>query len=384
MKCFSSLLLCLPFFLSNVAALALMVQSSPQVGTPTEVSWSKQPSDPAELKFDLRLVRDGLTDVGLAAANIFADAKDVYGQLDVVFPKAGKYNLVAVTGPHYFNIGRSNQVEAVAPTSTTSCTVSPTGPVSQLPNNPSSPPQQPVSAAKTEVNLPVVVGVIVGVILLIGFLVALFIVLRRRRDSQLDDSNRRISFYKDLMVQARTPSPDIEGGIIIPYPFVTSPSIQPPPPAVRPLPKPVEDKEPKYPVSPPLSEPTGGLRRMPTAHLGTGHIVPPPRGPRDRGPSRGLSRSSNARRTDDSTPEPPSSEESITLTARQQGLLDRMAQIRGQMAELQRHPHPGPNTQIVLSNMQRQLNWLAETQESPWALGDTDVRPPEYTRHMTP
>jgi len=59
------------------------------VGASTLVFWNREPSDPVDLSFDLRFVQDTFFDVGLAKANVVPSADQQFGELDVVFPKAG-------------------------------------------------------------------------------------------------------------------------------------------------------------------------------------------------------------------------------------------------------------------------------------------------------
>ncbi|KAF9533251.1 hypothetical protein CPB83DRAFT_538822 [Crepidotus variabilis] len=97
MKCLSFFLLC--GFLSPVASVLLSVDpTQPLVGQSSTVTWTREPSDPDDLNFDLRFVQDGSKDVGLALANIYPADDEDSGTVAVMFPSAGKYTLVAVTG----------------------------------------------------------------------------------------------------------------------------------------------------------------------------------------------------------------------------------------------------------------------------------------------
>jgi len=101
------------FFLSNVAALNITVQPDTIVGLPSLVLWTRQPGDGSDLLvFDLRFVKPGDEDIGLALANIQARPSTQFGTAQVVFPIPGPCVLVAVNGPDFTRIGQSDQVNA--------------------------------------------------------------------------------------------------------------------------------------------------------------------------------------------------------------------------------------------------------------------------------
>ena len=78
------------FFLSNVAALSITVQSNTIVGQRSLVLWAREPSDGnGLLVFDLRFVKPGDEDVGLALANIQAPPSTQFGTVQVVFQSPG-------------------------------------------------------------------------------------------------------------------------------------------------------------------------------------------------------------------------------------------------------------------------------------------------------
>ena len=78
------------FFLSDVAALSITVQPNTIVGQPSLVLWTREPSDGnGLLVFDLRFVKPGDEDVGLALANIQAPPSTQYGTVQVVFQSPG-------------------------------------------------------------------------------------------------------------------------------------------------------------------------------------------------------------------------------------------------------------------------------------------------------
>jgi len=74
--------------ISNVASLGIVLQSQTIVGGPSLVLWTRDASDPITMDFDLRLVQ-GLSDVGLALANLRMNADDQFGTASVTFPSAG-------------------------------------------------------------------------------------------------------------------------------------------------------------------------------------------------------------------------------------------------------------------------------------------------------
>lgn len=106
--------------------------------------------------------------------------------------------------------------------------------------------------------------------------------------------------------------------------------------------------------------------------LASGHVVPSPKGPR---PS--TKRLTHIRIV--VSPRPPL-EPAPPRTRRQQEIFDRIVMLRAQMVQIRDQP----DTEHILDDMQRQIVWLREQEQSPWALHKTDVVPPGYVRYMTP
>ena len=69
----------------------IIVQPDTIVGQPTLVLWTRDPASDGygELAFDLRFVRPGPVDVGLAHSNIRATSSTQFGMVSVVFLSAG-------------------------------------------------------------------------------------------------------------------------------------------------------------------------------------------------------------------------------------------------------------------------------------------------------
>jgi len=194
-------------FHSNVAALSIMIQPDTIVGQQSLVVWTREPSDGNEqLVFDLRFLSPGppAKDVGLALANVQASPSTQYGTVKVVFPSAGLYQLVAVSGPNYVNLGKSSTVNAYQiPTSTPTPTPTPT-PSSTSQSIPSAttsakPKTEPItrSAHRTK-NVGAIIGGTLGGVVFLGLLAALVIWFLRRRQP-IDD--KRWSFHRHMMVR---------------------------------------------------------------------------------------------------------------------------------------------------------------------------------------
>lgn len=64
-------------------------------------------------------------------------------------------------------------------------------------------------------------------------------------------------------------------------------------------------------------------------------------------------------------------------TPRQMRLGDRIEQLEKQMAGLRRQNRGQGGLVKVLEDMQMQVEWLQRHWNSPWALGETDVAPPQ-------
>lgn len=214
-------------------------------------------------------------------------------------------------------------------------------------------------------------GVFGGLSLLSVIVFAIFYFRRRRRSNE----DSRISFHGERMVQ-QTPSHDSNpsvgkggkgGKIIIPYPFMaprssfgstsqdtTSYDIEAfplPPPAITSLPASLSESRPSTP-------------------LGSGHIVPPPLGPRDR--------SKSVRRTEPIT----ASRAHAAPTARQRQLAEKLTEVEQQLGKVKSEPKPSPSTIVLVDDLEMQRAWLVKQQDSLWALERIDTLPPGYSRYM--
>jgi len=196
-------------FHSNVAALSITIQADTIVGQQSLVVWTREPSDGDEqLVFDLRFLSPGPPpmDVGLALANIQAPPSTQYGTVKVVFPSAGPYQLVAVSGPDYVNLGKSSPVNAYQiPTSTPTPTPSPSPSSSISQSIPSAttsvgPKINPIATSGTrhKKNVGAIIGGTLGGVVFLGLLATLVIWCLRRRQP-IDD--KRWSFHRHMMVR---------------------------------------------------------------------------------------------------------------------------------------------------------------------------------------
>jgi len=325
------------FFLSNVAALNITVQSEEIVGQPSLVLWSREPSDGnGQLIFDLRFVKPGDEDIGLALANIQAPPSTEFGTLQVVFPSAGSYLLVAVTGPGYTRIGQSGQVNAfqvpttsiptstsqpvssttssVKPSSTSFSATSSAKPSSTSPSATSSAkPTTIPSGTNRKKNLGAIIGGTLGGVAFLGLFAALGIMFLRRRPTEDDKRNRRWTFHRDKMIlppvlDIRRTSPmntqflssgDIEQQVGLPHEDITT-----------------------IPTSPVvmMASPSGSRPLLKSPHRPL-PLTPP-----------------------------------VPLNPHQEDLMVQMQQIRSQMTELKKNA--GPTQHIILDDLQKQLNWL--------------------------
>jgi len=189
------------FFLSNVAALNITIQSNTIVGQPSLVLWAREPSDgDGLLIFDLRFVKPDNKDAGLALANIQAPPSTEFGTAQVVFQSPGSYLLVAVSGPDYAWIGQSSQVNAFqAPT--TSIPTSTSQPVHSVTSSAKPTSTSSASGAPRKKNLGAIIGGTLGGVAFLGLVAALGIVfLRRRRQPEPTRVTRRWTFHRDKMV----------------------------------------------------------------------------------------------------------------------------------------------------------------------------------------
>lgn len=379
MKCFILFVLCLASLFSNVYSLGLNITTLD--GYTAVVHWNREAFDPDPLTFDLRFVIAPYYDVGLAEASLSPRSTESSGNITVKFPQDGKYMLVAVAGPNSFQIGRTAATEVpgstTVPTPSQTPTPSPTPTTSPTPTPPSTVSPSPSKSLpamgsvclQQKPNVPAIVGgVIGGISLTAAIIFAIFYVCRRH-----SKQDNRISFHGERMVQQLSPDgqdPSVwrQGGVIIPYPFTVPGSglgstrqssretdieqgLAVPPPAMTSIP-------PKAPES------------RPSTPLPSGHVVPPPRGPRDR--------SKSVRRTESTRTSRPDSEP----TARQRRLADKLGEIEKQIENIKSEPKPSPSTVVLLDDLEMQKAWLVKQRDSMWALEEVDSLPPGYSRYM--
>ncbi|KAF8186708.1 hypothetical protein BJ912DRAFT_1042944 [Pholiota molesta] len=428
MKCLFFLLTSFVLFVSHVASLDIHVSPQAIASSSTLVAWTRSDTDLGKFQFDLRFFQND-ADTGLALANIQMEDNTDFGSTNVVFPSAGTFVLKAVTGPRNTNIGTSNTVQIVAPISSTSASTSTTSSQSStttstsasttvaVPTTTSASPttsgsstdlsrsstsaSSPSSTATStpapstrllaHPNLPAVVGGVVGSLAFLGLLAALLILLHRRRAAV----RRRLTFHRDMMVQRRLSRAP------------TLPALDPRASSAD-FARDVEQGLPDQASSGADGDGGeggdgggGGSTETlvgPRLPLGTGHIVPSPKGPRPAAKriatvtthlSTGSPLSSPRPRPSTTTPAAP------VRTRRQQDLADRGAMLRRQAADLQLElDRPGVRAERAerarggaargAGDMQRQMVWLREQESAPWALGLTDVLPPGHERYLRP
>jgi len=305
------------FFLSNVAALSITVQSDTIVGQPSLVVWSRELSDGnGQLVFDLRFVKPDGTDVGLAVSNVQAPPSTVYGTLQVVFPSPGAYLLVAVSGADLTKLGQSGQVNAFQvptsfiPTSTSSQPV-PSSTSSAKPTFTPAASGPSSVAIRRKKNIGAIVGGTLGGVAFLGLLAALVIFFLRRRQST-DKKTRRWTFHRDKMVlppvlDIRQVSPIFDSGDIE---------------------RQQQGQEQELPHD------DNNLSTSPVVMIAS----PTGRRPLIKSLNRPL-------------PLPP-----LPLKPEQKEIVDQMEQIRKQVTELEKDP--GPTQHIILDDLQKQKNWL--------------------------
>jgi len=384
---------CLVVFLllslvSNVYSLALNVTSLN--GYTAVVHWTQDKFDPVPLTFDLRFVIPPFYDVGLAMANIAPSSTQSFGNCIVRFTNNGTYLLVAVSGsPNNFQIGRtavvevpdatavptssqdptSSQIPTSSPTPTASPTPTPSSTISPSPSK--SIPAMGAESLQHKPNVPAIVGGILGgIIFIAGFIFVVFHVCRKR-----SFSDARISFHGERMVQQRsvdTHNPSIgtvvkQGGAIVPYPF-TAPGSR--------LTSILQSNRQNTgdieqglsvpsPVTMPLSRKPSESR--PSTPLASSHIVPPPRGPRDR--SKPVKRPESIRVNGGPTP-------------RQRQLADKLGEVEKQIEEMKSRRKPSPSMVVLLDDLERQKAWLVKQRDSMWALEEINTPPPGFSRYM--
>lgn len=199
---------------SPAAALRIIVQPQATIGAAATVFWVRETSDPTPL-FDLRFVIHGEgRDDGLAGANIpFTDntqggdgIRNV-GRQVVQFPRAGRYVLVAVSGPENRQIGTSNEV-VVTPgppivlSTSPSASGTPTNTPTPAPTDPTPAPSATRQDNKNNKNkTSIVVGAVIGALLFLAIVAVIILWLIRRRRIQADQE--RLSFHPDQMFEQR-------------------------------------------------------------------------------------------------------------------------------------------------------------------------------------
>jgi hypothetical protein len=185
--------------------------------------------------------------------------------------------------------------------------------------------------------LPAVLGGVVGALVLVGLLGILFVIHGRRNRAK-----KRFTFHKDLMVQ-QLPNP---------------PEEQQDSQAFKIMPAITRDLE-----AGTVSNPS-----LPSSVSSPSYVVSSPKGPRPKRHPGATYNPSNSS----------SSSSLLLLNERQRQLSDRIAQLRGQIHEMQRQ---GGKAHI-LEEMQREMAWLEDQKMSTWAMGMTDALPSGYARYM--
>jgi len=372
MKCFAFFVLYLASLCSNVYSLGLNITSLN--GYTAVVNWTRDQFDPVPLAFDLRFVIPPYYDVGLAVSSIIPRSTESSGNITVEFPQDGTYMIVAVSGPTDFQIGRTATVVVpgniiVSQTPTPAPSPTPTSSQTPIPSLPSPAKSSDCGCLVRKANVAAIVGGVFGGLSLISVIVfAIFYFRKRQRPYQ----DSRISFHGERMVQqipSNDPNPSVgRGGIVIPYPFTAPRSslgstsqdttrydieqgIPVPSPAITSLPpKPSESR--------------------PSTPLASGHIVPPPLGPRDR--------SKSVRRIEPT----PASRAHVVPTARQRRLAEKLTEVEQQLGKVKSEPKPSPSTIVLVDDLEMQRAWLVKQQDSLWALERIDTLPPGYSRYM--
>lgn len=219
--------------------------------------------------------------------------------------------------------------------------------------------------------MPAIVFAVLGGVSLTAVLIFAVFYFRRRR---LTD--KRISFHRERMVQQRPSdeNPSVgrvvgPGGTVIPYSF-TGPRASHSSTSGHDTHQ--HDIEQGLAVLPPImtSLPRNLSGVGPSAPT-SGHIVPPPRGPRDRAKSVKRVESSRVARVNN---EP---------TPRQRQLADKLVEVEKQILGLTSQAKPLPSSIVVLEDLKLQKAWLVKQRDSMWALEEIDTPPPGYSRYMT-
>jgi len=330
------------FFLSNVAALNITVQPDTIVGLPSLVLWAREPSDGnGQLVFDLRFVKPGDDDIGLALANIQASPSAQFGTAQVVFPVPGPCVLVAVSGPDYTRIGQSSQVNAFqvptstpstsqpVPSSTSSAKPSSTSPTS------STKPSVTSSVVRRKKNLGAIIGGTLGGVAFLGLLAALGIMFLRRRQPTTTENNnnrKRWTFHRDKMILP--PVLDIRRTSPMDAEFFSR------------APDDIEQQQVEYPHGDDnnINIPTSPVIMMASSSSSSPLKLKSPHRPLPLPPSvlpPSLIKPHQEKEDDDDDDD---------------DMAVQMDQIRNQMTELEKNP--GPTQHIILDDLQKQMNWF--------------------------
>jgi len=313
-------------------------------------------------------------DGGMAASGIHASSSEQFGTVQVVFPKTGSYQVIAVDSSND-DLGTSNTVVAVAyPVSSS---------VSSNTTSSPSASSSPASRSTQQHNkAPVIVGSIVGALVFLAILVILTLLIRRRRRNE----TKRWTFHQDMMVrhcqQLATTFPTLSDSTSInPHSRDLEQGVHTPEPPVHFTHLPTPDPEPRIP------EPVICASRMigsvectpalPQLKLNPSSLPRLPVGPRPKTVHRAALTLSLIR---SDRPMPPIPRSPSPRTHRQRAIAYHIEILRIQMLEAERD---GVADLIQLNEMSERMAWLREQQEGPWALGLTEAAPVGYDRYMT-
>jgi len=362
----NSLLILVSFFcsLQTVVSISLILQSTTLVAQQSLLFWSRQPTvdGTGDLDFDLRFVQgaDQIEDAGMAVSGIHASSSEQFGTVQVVFPRTGTYQVIAVDSSND-NSGSSNTVVAY-PVSTSV--------LSTQPGATSSPTS---SLTRHHNTASVIVGSIVGALFFLAILVMLILLIRRRRRNE----TKRWTLHRDLMVQRcrqlATTFPTISDSTSI------NPHSQDLEQGVHTLELPVPSTQRPTPVIYP-SRMIGPVERRPTIrqlNLDPSSLPRSPMGPRSIKIHAAVLTPSLRQSPRPMSPIPRSPS---FRTHRQRAIADQIEILRIQMLEAERDN--GVKDLIGMNEMSEKMAWLREQQEGPWALGLTEVAPVGYDRYM--
>lgn len=372
MKCLIFFALYLSSLFADVHSLGLTITTL--VGKTAVVQWTRGELDPDPLVFDLRFVVPPYYDVGLAKATTYTNSSESSGNVTVQFPEDGRYMLVAVSGQNNVQIGQTAAIEVPGgagslPTTTLTPAPSQTPTPLSLTPSPSKSLTSKASPCPKKLNVPAIVFAVLGGVSLTAVLIFAVFYFRRRR---LTD-DKRISFHRERMVQHR-PSDEnpsfgrvVGPGGTVPYSF-TGP---------RASHSSTSSDAHQHDIEQGLTVPTPKMTSLPRKLSGvgpstptSGHIVPPPRGPRDKAKSVKRVESSRVARVNN---EP---------TTRQRQLADKLVEVEKQILELTSQAKPLPSTIVLLEDLKLQKAWLVKQRDSMWALEEIDTPPPGYSRYM--